>query len=398
VVLYTTWQANDPLVHYITNDLNYTEETGTPHPGTNEFNYGTTITNLPNVGALNDHYKPWGRSMQFMQSLGGNTNVYNLAVKDPLVWQSQDWDFPTYKLPTVGWLGRVHRGTPWQTIYLKSLPVDSATWTKWTGDFISSGFDATNSMPTRDRLLFDLFTTAFNDNATRGQLSVNVGATNGPSLAAWSALFSGVIALSNNAVLSPVFSPLPEVGVQHANTLTNFTTVVINPAGPVGASSALGGLVASINQTRASFTNVYGIPAFGHIGDILATPALTVQSTNLNWRDPIQQANGISDEMYEWLPQQVMSLLRISGTPRYVIYSYGQALKPAPGSIYTGSDHFGMVTNYQIVSEAATRAVVRFGSTLTNIVGTNTYGAFTVTNQVINNNAVIESFNVLPSD
>ena len=156
----------------------------------------------------------------------------------------------------------------------------------------------------------------------------------------------------------------------------------------------MGGLVASINQTREGFTNVYGIPAFEHIGDILATPALTTNSPFLN-KDPIQQQNGISDEMYEWLPQQAMSLLRVSGSPRYVIYSYGQALKPAPNSIYTGSDHFGMITNYQIVSETATRAVVRFGSTLTNIVSTD---SSTVTNQVINNNAVIESFNVLPPD
>ena len=73
--------------------------------------------------------------------------------------------------------------------------------------------------------------------------------------------------------------------------------------------------------------------------------------------------------MYEWLPQQTMSLLRCSSSPRYVIYCYGQALKPAPNCIYTGSGpYFGMVTNYQVVSEIATRAVVRFGSMLTNVV------------------------------
>jgi len=42
---------------------------------------------------------------------------------------------------------------------------------------------------------------------------------------------------------------------------------------------------------------------------------------------------------------------------------------------YTGSDHFGMVTNYQVVSEIATRAVGRFNSTLTNIITTNTFYA-----------------------
>jgi hypothetical protein len=399
VVLYTTWQANDPLVHYIASDLNYTlQDTSVDlQPGTNTFNYGTTIPTLTstnaNLGQLNNHYKPWGRNVQ----------TYNLAVKDPLVWLSDDWDFPTYKLPTVGWLGRVHRGTPWQTVYMKSTPVGINTWTSWTGNV--NLFDATNTMPVQDWLLFDLFTTAFNDNATRGQLSVNVGANdpNNPQagLAAWSALFSGVIALSNNAVLPPLTTQmiLTGRGVQRNGSLTNFTAFPINPAGSAGANSALGGLVTNINQTRASFTNVYGIPAFEHIGDILATPALTVQSTNLNWSVPIQRADGISDEMYEWLPQQVMSLLRVGGSPRYVIYSYGQTLKPAPGSIYSGSgSFFGMVTNYQVVSETATRAVVRFGSTLTNVVSTNASGALVMTNQVINNNAVIESFNVLPPD
>ena len=40
--------------------------------------------------------------------------------------------------------------------------------------------------------------------------------------------------------------------------------------------------------------------------------------------------------MYEWLPQQMMSLVRV-GAPRYVIYSYGQAFKPAPNGIYLGA-------------------------------------------------------------
>ena len=112
--------------------------------------------------------------------------------------------------------------------------------------------------------------------------------------------------------------------------------------------------------------------------------------------------------MYEWLPQQTMSLLRCSDSPRYVIYCYGQALKPAPNGIYTltiPSGMFGMVTNYQVVSEIATRAVVRFNSMLTNVVTftTTNNGVNLITNWctvpvVTNNNAVIESFNILPPD
>jgi hypothetical protein len=236
-------------------------------------------------------------------------------------------------------------------------------------------------------------------------VNVEAGLTNNPlaGLAAWSALFSGVIALSNNVVSTAIlsFDAKTELGVQRNGSLTNFIALPpINPAGPAGASSALRGLVTNINATREAFTNVYGVPAFEHVGDILATLALTIQSPFLNWTDAVQQQNGISDEMYEWLPQQTMSLLRCSSSPRYVIYCYGQTLKPAPNSVYTGSTPsgtFGMCTNYQIVSEAATRAVVRFGSTLTNSVCF-TNSPPTVTNQVINNNAVIERFNVLPPD
>jgi hypothetical protein len=392
VYQHTAWQANDPLVHYIASDLSSA-------PGNGLY----SNPNWPaNLGLLNDRYMPWGGNPI---KTGADPYPYNLAVKDPLVWQSDDWDFPTNKFPGVGWLGRVHRGTPWQTVYMKSSPlVDLGDWvTKRTGDTLL--YDAANMAPVQDRLLFDLFTTAFNDNATRGQLSVNVGAndTNNPQagLAAWSALFSGVIALSNNVASTNQFLQSQH---QHNGSLMNFVAFPVNPAGPAGANSALGGLVQGINATRTNMV-LFPLQAFGHVGDILATPALTTNSPFLN-KDSIQQQNGISDEMYEWLPQQVMSLLRVGGSPqtpmRYVIYSYGQALKPAQNSLVTSSSFFGMCTNYQIVSEAATRAMVRFGSSLTNVVTftTNALGNrnwFTVP-MVTNNNAVIERFNILPPD
>jgi len=162
--------------------------------------------------------------------------------------------------------------------------------------------------------------------------------------------------------------------------------------------------VAGINQTRIN-TNLFPSQSFAHVGDLLSVPQLTEQSPFLNWNDPVQQQNGISDEMMEWLPQQTMSLLRASSAPRYVIYSYGQTLKPAPDSIVTGGSYFGMITNYQVVSEIATRAVVRFGSSLTNVItftptniganlGTNWFSVPVVTN----NNVIIENFNILPPD
>jgi hypothetical protein len=356
VVQHVSWQANDPLVHYLATDLNWSSA----------IKYDRNVTALTdfsdgdNLGIVNTRYAPWGKLM----SAGTDQvdqNTENLAYKDPLVASSDNWDFPRYKMPTAGWLGRVHRGTPWQTVYLKSTNIlawvqnntGPITWRDWTGNYNS--FDAANAGPVQDWLLFDLFTTSFNDNATRGTLSVNIPP---PNLAAWSALFSGVVLPPNNSTNSYTF---------------------INPAGPAGVNSALGELVANINYTRNNFTNADGlVGAFEHEGDILATPQLTDHSPFL---DPAQVSYN-NDEMYEWLPQQVMSLLRV-GTPRYVIYSYGQALKPAANGIYLNAlpaGMFGMVTNYQVVSESATRVVMRIEGAPTNT------------------HAVIESFNLLPPD
>jgi hypothetical protein len=416
VVQHVSWQANDPLVHYTASDLNWGLN------GSSAFVSDRNVDNLTNnspngnLGALNQSYRPWGGNPLLP---GEDQNPSNLTIKDPLVRQSDDWDFPTYKLPTVGWLGRVHRGTPWQSVYLKAPDVlrgiqvtggvtnyvGTNVWSQWAGDtqlVNSQYYDAVNTAPAQDRLLFDIFSIAPNDNATRGQLPVNVGANdpNNPQagLAAWSAVFSGVMALSNNAadLLINLKTGAP---AQHNGSLANFTAFPIDPAGPAGMNSALGQLVAGINQTRKNFVNADGLAgSFEHAGDILAVPQLTSQSPFLNWKDTIQQTNGISDELYEWLPQQAMSLLRVSGSPRYVIYSYGQTLKPAPNSVYTGGGpFFGMVTNYQVVAEAATRAVVRFnGTRVNNVTNDVVNNSLVIAPSITNNNAVVEEFNVLP--
>jgi hypothetical protein len=374
IVQYITWQANDPLVHYLASDIAQppANTTTTPKPGLNHSSDSAQtfapLTSL-NLGRLNDRYTPWGGNPTLLvgQVAQVDLNAYNTAERDPMAVNSDSWDFPTNKLPTVGWLGRVHRGTPWQTVYLKSTDLTSvnggpATWQTWTGD--GNQFDAVNAAPVQDHLLFDLFTTAFNDNATRGQLSVNVGANvDDPAsgLAAWSALFSGVVVPTN--------------------LVGGYT--VIQPAGGAGTNSPLAQLVKGINDTRRN-KNLFPQQIFTHAGDILAVPQLTEQLLPL-----LGVTNAaVSDEMEEWLPQQTMSLLRL-GTPLYVIYSWGQALKPAPHGVVTSGPLFGMVTNYQVMSEFATRAVVRFDSTMTNILGTNS---------VINNRAVIENYNILPPD
>jgi hypothetical protein len=375
----TVWQANDPLVHYVASDLSYVDPLVV---GFFKFDYTTNPPSLPSLTQPGNRYQPWGwrKSTQMMELANVDKNAYNLALQDPLVWGSDNWDFPTNQYPTVGWLGRVHRGTPWQTVYLKSSAIDANTWAQWTGDTqtsLNQYFDAAHSMPTNDWALFDLFTTGLNDNATRGTLSVNVGADQpGPTagLAAWSALFSGMVVLTNNLALS------------NGVVIPTTASLIINPAGVNGANSQLGEIVTNINYTRSLFP----MQAFTHVGDILSVPALTENSLFLNTNTPITGIfkkyptleYGISDEVYEWLPQQMMELLRVGDAPRYVVYCYGQTLKPAPNGLVLSGNFFGLCTNYQITAESATRAVIRVDAHVT-VTGTN----YTTT---------VESYNVLP--
>jgi hypothetical protein len=135
-----------------------------------------------------------------------------------------------------------------------------------------------------------------------------------------------------------------------------------------------------------------------------SSPQLTEKSPFLNTNITVlggqQTQYGINDEVYEWLPQQTLSLLRVTGTSqspmRYVIYSYGQTLQPAPNGVVTGGPNlangtspFGMVTNYQVVAETATRTVVR----VIPVVTTNPDGTLNT-----NYSTKIEQFNVLPPD
>ena len=389
VVQYLTWQVNDPLVHYLGSDIDYAispNTSTTPAPGVNHYDAGQNFSGLTslNLGRLNDRFTPWGGNtlLAFQgRVFSFDTNAYNLAERDPLVTLSDKWDFPTNRFPNVGWLGRVHRGTPWQTVYLKASDIlagnNTAVWQNWTGDGVV--FDATNSAPVQDRDLFDLFTSTFSPNASRGTLSVNQ-----THLAAWSAVFSGLVALTN------------VTGVPSSSTAPSNSYVIIPPAGAMDATlpdtnqPAVWQLVngfEGINATRAN-TNLFPIRAFTRVGDILSVPAFTEKSPFINRADASNPNDrldyDISDEVYEWLPQETLGLLRVDGTPRYVVYCYGQTLRPAPnGLVLASGNYFGLCTNYQVTAESAARAVMRIEKHITANGGTNY-------------SAVIESFNPLP--
>jgi hypothetical protein len=175
---------------------------------------------------------------------------------------------------------------------------------------------------------------------------------NQSGLAAWSAVLSGVDVLA-----------------------TRYQDVIIEPAGTylTALPAPLATLVNAINNVRA--TNFVG-GAFPRLGDILRVPELTVNSPFISHL----LTNQLNDAVYERIPQQVLGLLKGGEQPRFVIYAYGQALKPALNSIYTSGAYFGLCTNYQITAETATRTVVR------------------IDGAPYNPRATIESFSVLPPD
>jgi hypothetical protein len=313
-----TWQANDPLVHYHLEDLYdaayaNVENVAPRPPGTQP--------EPSNLGKLNQRYRPWGGRPGSV----GDPWAYNPGVKDPLIRRSDDWDFPTNLFPTVGWLGRVHRGTPWQTVYLKSPvePVDR--WMKWS-------MRAENH-PTNDWWYLQLFTTATHDNAARGLLGVNQ-----TNLAAWSAVLSGVAVLSNSA---------PSANL--TTELTEYEPWFVEPNSP-----QLRQMVESINLARQAMPQ----RSFVRMGHVLAAPALSVESPYLN-RATDQTRFGLNDVFYEWIPQQILGLLK-EDEPFVVVYAYGQSLRPADRSIIVTPGPFqGMCTNYQITGEVLTKTALR---------------------------------------
>jgi len=354
-----SWQANDPLVHYMAPDLTSTNGQQAQW-NTIDVQEGIRAPkpSLPNIGMVNFAYQPWGGfHIRGGSDQGGNKLVYDTRVKDAGLQQSDDWDFPTNKLPNVGWMGRIHRGTPWQTIDMKPSQISMNDWVGWDNDniLITNGAPGGNGTlvdvpfthPTMDYGLFDLFTTAVNENAAAGALNVNQ-----TNLADWSAVFSGVNVLSN-APTGPLPMIIPPAGVYDPN---NPTPVALF----VQAINATRANTNSANGTRLIFQN----GMFQHAGDVLATPQLSVNSPFINTNLlTTPAAGGVNDEIMERIPQQIMSLLTLNQNPRFVIYSFGQTLHPADHSLVMGGSFNGLCTNYQITAESATRAVVRVEGT-----------------------------------
>jgi len=316
----TNWVANDPLIHYTLEDLIWS---GDVRSGLQTYDLSTgNATALPplsnSIGVVSSRYAPWG--------LGDSTISRNMLFKDPLLTNSLAWQFPTNKFPSVGWIGRVHRGTPWQTVFLKSDSSQSyAAWSNWANPTWVTAPYAPETYPTNDWPLVDVFTTAPNDIAATGLLSVNQ--TND---AAWAAVFGGVIALTN-AYGGVQIMPNTNNGVFY-----DYNNLMDGPYG--------------INAFRTNQPN--GI--FHKVGYVLGAPALTVNSPFLGGN--AAEVPACTDEVVERIPQQVLSLLKV-GEPQFVIFAWGQALKPkGPPYLGTGGNA-NTYTNYEITGEFLTRTV-----------------------------------------
>jgi hypothetical protein len=278
---YLTWQANDPLVHYLTSDLDYLAAGNQIWPETLK----VQIRTLKYIGLPNERYQPWGQA-----EAGTDPNSFNLAMKDPLVRSSDDWDFPDAQPLSLAMLGQVHRGTPWQTLCLKASNILTSgglgTWINWTGN--TNVFDAINSAPTNDWRLAALLAPLLNTNDPRQLLSVNTTDSN-----AWLSILGGIVALTNtlsDAALAG-YPPAPP----------QFDAVVMQSDSPQATLIA-----AAIATTRQSQPG----QRFRDLGGILATPELSVASPWLNLNSATQMQYGINDEAYETIPSQLLSRLR----------------------------------------------------------------------------------------
>ncbi len=348
----TSWEVNDPLVHYTTNDLvrvTQPVQTVVVQPA------------FTNLWQLNSAYKPWGGNPK--KDAPNDPTAWDESVRDSGVKSSDDWEFPKQKFANIGWLGQVHRGTPWQTIYLKSRIPDASQWMHPNGPATTI-----ETHPTNDWSLVDMFTVAQHPNATRGQLSINQ--TNVP---AWSAVLSGVEVTTLRQAAG-------------GDIVRGQTNVV-----PAALESPVMQIVEGINRERNKLGG-----QFRKLSDVLRVPELTVRSPYLQTNYIPQAVESVKhfylkDADYERIPEQILSLLRL-GEERYVIYAWGQSLKPAPNSVVTSGNNFGLCNNYQITGEVATRTVVRFEFPNTN----------TVSDAILLDysrpQAIIESFNILPPE
>jgi hypothetical protein len=279
-------EANDPLVHYTATDI--TSTNGSAQIFYNGVYLTAKSPPLATISNLNFSFQPWG-GMHLNGGSDLNPNQFRVdwRVKDPHVQQSDEWNFPNGESFSFEWLGRVHRGTPWQTVFLKSSGQTVGQWLNWNNDnvLITNGnrifVDAVFSHPNNDWHFASLWAQWLNTNDLSTRLSINSTDTK-----AWAARLDGLTALTNSAV----------------GELDSITITSNSPQAEIIAQG--------IQTARANIISTNGI-GFQNVGDVLATPQLSVASpfVDTNGLNSLS-AYGLTDEALEKIPTQLLPLLR----------------------------------------------------------------------------------------
>jgi hypothetical protein len=270
------WQVNDPLVRQLGSELFYPERSGQREWVIPPMNIYTG--SLPGLGYLNERYRPWPTIPEIELP---DPNATNSALRDPLMRASDNWDFPANSPLDLENLGRVHRGTPWQTIYLKSADIDLPTWQSWTGHADPAVAEQTH--PHRDWSLITTLQALLNTNAPQQLLSVN-----DPNPINWMAALDGLNVLTN---IGPTgISARPEF---------EMLTIASNSWQALLLAEAIA--TTRTNQPSQVFRN---------LGELFDTTELSLASPWLNPSTSWQQLRGMTDKAYEIIPAQLLSRVR----------------------------------------------------------------------------------------
>jgi hypothetical protein len=330
---------------------------------------------LGTMGNTNEAYRPWAghparRSGTTYEEM--RDEKFNMAIKDPGIYGPEFWSFPERRFASIGWLGRVHRGTPWQTVYMKAEIADTNNWDDWAKSFMTH--------PTNDWQLFDALTAHLSEGASRGLMSVNQ-----TNAAAWAALLSGVIPLSD---VSPYLTdqiPLrtPQEIVPNSHNLRLIHDGILRTRHERGGFKRMGDLLSvpelstgspflsgGLSRWRVGNPYSQGNVIFhrggyfqalvGNTGSKANEPPETNNIWARTYFPTVERLYGMSDEMVERIPEQIMGLLKREEFPRVAIYAYGQKLAPAEQSVYLFPGPYqGMVTNYQVIGEMASKTIIR---------------------------------------
>jgi len=125
IIFTATWQANDPLVHGLAEHL---KDSTNDVASRFVYPWAGDVFWIHNLAQVNNRYRPWGARPREVAA----PQDRDARLKDPGVRKTDDFDFPSGSRVNVRWLDRIHRGTPWQTLYFDR---DMAALSDWIRQF-----------------------------------------------------------------------------------------------------------------------------------------------------------------------------------------------------------------------------------------------------------------------